>query len=108
MQYYCKDSNCTQKVQFFHVSCTHIVHNILRSETTGSSGNHQCLSSKNAHGIVIIKLVNFSNDFSAFPFPTLAGGNPGGYLWSRTVYLEWLEMYSGTRRFMEATTAMSS
>lgn len=29
MQYYCKDSNCTQKVQFFHVSCTHIVHNIL-------------------------------------------------------------------------------
>ena len=21
MQYYCKDSNCTQKVQFFHVSC---------------------------------------------------------------------------------------
>ena len=29
-------------------------------------------------------------------------------LWSRTVYLEWLEMYSGTRRFMEATTAMSS
>ena len=29
MQYYCKDSNCTQKVQFFHVSCTHIVHDIL-------------------------------------------------------------------------------
>lgn len=29
-------------------------------------------------------------------------------LWSRTVYLEWLEMYSGTRCFMEATTAMSS
>lgn len=29
MQYYCKDSNCTQKVQLFHVSCTHIVHNIL-------------------------------------------------------------------------------
>ena len=29
-------------------------------------------------------------------------------LWSRTVYMEWLEMYSGTRRFMEATTAMSS
>ena len=78
------------------------------SETTGTSGNHQCLSCKNAHGIVIIKLVNFSNDFSAFPFPTLAGGNPGGYLWSRTVYLEWLEMYSGTMRFMEATTAMSS
>lgn len=30
MQYYCKDSNCTQKVQFFPVSCTHIVHSILR------------------------------------------------------------------------------
>lgn len=29
-------------------------------------------------------------------------------LWSRTVYLEWLEMYSGTMCFMEATTAMSS
>lgn len=29
MQNYCKDSNRTQIVQFFHVSCTHIVHNIL-------------------------------------------------------------------------------
>ena len=29
MQYYCKDNNCTQKVQFFHVLCTHIVHSIL-------------------------------------------------------------------------------
>ena len=37
------------------------------SEAIGSSGDHQCFSSKNAHGIVIIKLVNFSNDFSAFP-----------------------------------------
>lgn len=29
MQYYCKDSNCTQKVQILIILCTHTVHNIL-------------------------------------------------------------------------------
>lgn len=50
-------------------------------EATGTSGDHQCFSSKNAHGIVIIKLVNFfSNDFSVFPFPDARRRKPGRLL----------------------------